>query len=685
MLSIKRNLIYMPASLKQISGSLVFVLIIFLVGCSRDNSLSIPEEYVASEKLDCDVEIPFTQLITNVEITNIQDVLDFNFGEFEYESKVDFFKGSVQLSPTLIDINYFNDPDNHLLTEGIHSLNSVAAKVNGTFLDSPTSNFRLNLVEPLSELKVEVSGTFSFFVSRQVGEACEHQFEVDTLGNKTTTKLTETKSVNYVYTFSIERSNLDDLSANILELDETERAVSDEFGRSVSLGKLVDASGAKLGLAVGVYHDDAIADDSGAVYIYEQVAKGQWQEMTSIKASNAEAGDLFGYSVSMSDSFLAVSAPGEDSSYEGVFSWVDQEGNVDENNDPIGDGENDNQFVEVSNLAESSGAVYLFKLDENEPNGWKQVAYIKPPSNSLSVDGYNDGFGTKVMVRGEVLLISAPKEDSLNGGGNDISRPNSGAVFVYQYDSGKDKWEFSTTLKASDAGAGDAFGSAITMHDSIIAVGAPGESSSRTSPVSGEANINDLPFDDSSEKSGAVYLFKSSGSAWELSSYLKVSNNDEGDAFGSSLTMNALRIFVGASREDSNGTYLNRNKTNNGVSNSGAVYGFYKASVDNWVEYVYIKADTPKKGAQFGSQISLNNDNLIVGSPLYPNLDSLGRVYWYKSIGNTIHDVHIISEDSGQPDSRLGNAISMLDGVLAVGANGFTNIAQHSGKVAIWQ
>jgi len=675
----------MPAFLKQFSGSLVFLIVIFLVGCSRDNPLSIPEEYVASEKPVCDVEIPFTQLITNVALTNVQDVLNFNFGIFEYDSKVDFFKGSVQLTPTLINVNYFNDPNNHLLTEGVHSLKNVSVKVNGSSLGSSNPNFTLNLVEQLPELKVEVGGEFSVFVSQQVGDTCVQQFEVDTQGEKTTTELTEVKSVNYIYTFSIELSDLDDLSESILELDEAERAVTDEFGRSVSLGQFEDASGAKLGLAVGVYHDDAIANDSGAVYIYEQAAKGQWQELTSIKASNAEAGDLFGYSVSMSDSFLAVSAPGEDSSYEGVFSWVDNEGDVDENNNPVGDGENDNQFVEVSNLAESSGAVYLFKPDANEPNGWKQVAYIKPPSNVLRVDGYNDGFGSKVVLRDGLLLISAPKEDSFNGGANDTNRPNSGAVFVYRYDAGKDEWEFAEILKAGVVGTGDAFGSAIAMYDGVIAVGAPGESSARTSPVGGEGNIVNLPFDDSSAKSGAVYLFKPAGSSWELSSYLKASNNDEGDVFGSSVAMNASRIFVGANREDGNGTYLNRNKSDNSVSNAGAVYGFYNAGVDNWVEYVYIKADTPKEGAQFGSQISLNNDNLIVGSPLYPNLDSLGRVYWYKSIENSIYDVHIISENSGQPDSRLGNAISMLDGVLAVGANGFTNTVQHSGKVVIWQ
>ena len=81
----------------------------------------------------------------------------------------------------------------------------------------------------------------------------------------------------------------------------------DYFGWSVAIsGKTI---------VVGAENDDETNDDSGAAYIYEKPQSG-WtdtaQENAKLKASDADGGDSFGYSVAMSGDTVVVGAIGDD-------------------------------------------------------------------------------------------------------------------------------------------------------------------------------------------------------------------------------------------------------------------------------------------------------------------------------------------------------------------------------------
>jgi len=703
----------MPASFKTFFCTFVFIILIILSGCSRDNPLSVPDEFIAPDTANCEVNLKLPELLTNVEITNTN--IDYNYeniegSEFdpnENEDTIAYLITSVDVITTLADENTFNldlDAHNEALQKAydeapdalkdtlelptVEKLNSFSLKLNDVKNNTDT---RIALTNQNTEITLEVEATFSLYKSLPFGDKCVQQFVLESNGEKTDEKITENKDFKYVYKYKIERNEFDQMTSTHVELSSAQSNAEDEFGRAVSLNEFMTIEQVPmLRLAVGVYHDDVIANNSGAVYIYERMqnSTSDFNEPVLIKAGVPDAGDMFGYSVSLSESFLAVSAPGEDSALSGVFPWLDTNG----------DGENDNKHAEVSNLAESSGAVYIFQPDN--ANGWKQVAYIKPPINLLGVDGYDNAFGSNVLLQGNLLLISAPKDDSAtNELKNDVSRPNSGAVYIYEYSSGDESWNFSHVLKANDPGVDDAFGSALAMHDGVIAVGAPGESSSLSTIVGGDAGINALNLDDDSKNSGAVYIFNPLGDNWRLSTLIKASNNDAGDAFGTSISMDSSWLFVGANQEDSNGTFLNRNKDDNSVLGSGAVYGFNKLTEEQWMEFAYIKADVPQEGAQFGQKLVFNNNNLIVGSPLYNSGDSLGRVYSYKFIDNELEVApsilftdtqQDITAENSQSDARFGSEIAIHGHSLAVGAKGFTNretgnSKEHSGKVYIYQ
>ena len=62
---------------------------------------------------------------------------------------------------------------------------------------------------------------------------------------------------------------------------------------------------------------DNSASRSGAVYVFTQ-NNGVWSQQAYIKASNAEGGDAFGFSISLFGDTLAMGAPDENSAATGV-------------------------------------------------------------------------------------------------------------------------------------------------------------------------------------------------------------------------------------------------------------------------------------------------------------------------------------------------------------------------------
>ena len=85
-------------------------------------------------------------------------------------------------------------------------------------------------------------------------------------------------------------------------------------------------------------------------------------------------------------------------------------------------------------------------------------------------------------------------------------------------------------IKASNTGTDDAFGSPVTLSadGNTLAVGAFEDSSA--------IGINGDQADNSSQLSGAVYVFTRTGSVWEQQAYIKASNTNDFDRFGRSVS-----------------------------------------------------------------------------------------------------------------------------------------------------
>jgi hypothetical protein len=309
----------------------------------------------------------------------------------------------------------------------------------------------------------------------------------------------------------------------------------DRFGWQVA------ASGDTI--AVGAWGEDSAAtgingnqgDNSaltaGAAYIFRNNGTS-WSQEAYIKASNAEAGDNFGWSLGLAGDNLVVGAYGEDSDTNATL-----------------------------NPLSGAGAAYAYRRNGNV---WTQVNWLKAPTKDAG-----DNFGWAVDVSEDRLVVGAPNEASsatgVDGNQDDDSAGGSGAVYVFTWSGSF--WGFQSYLKASNTGGGDFLGVTVAVRGTTIVAGAMFEASSATG-VNGNAESEAAP------GSGAAYVFRSTGATWNQIGYVKASNTGSDDLFGWSVAASEDTVVIGSRDEDSAATGLDGDGASEAAGEAGAVYVF---------------------------------------------------------------------------------------------------------------
>jgi len=283
---------------------------------------------------------------------------------------------------------------------------------------------------------------------------------------------------------------------------------------------------------------------TGAAYIFTRTGT-TWLQQAYLKASNTQSLDNFGWAISLNDdgSTLAVGTAEEDSAAVGIG----------------GD--------ETNNTSNASGAVYVFSRSGDV---WSQQAYVKA-SNA----GANDRFGSQLSFSsdGNTLAVGVPNEDSttmgINGNEFDNFASDSGAVYVFTR--AGTAWSQQAYVKSSNTEAGDAFGWSVSLNaaGNILAVSARYEQSSSLG-VNGDETNN------TTNGSGAVYVFQRTNLVWSQLSYVKAPSTDANDNFGTSVSLSsdANTLAVGSSGEDSAATDIGGSQSDNTATDSGATFLF---------------------------------------------------------------------------------------------------------------
>lgn len=382
---------------------------------------------------------------------------------------------------------------------------------------------------------------------------------------------------------------------------ETVKLLADDGAPDDLFGSSMDISGDYL--IVGAAHEH-LGPDNGAAYIYERDGAGVWIQEPTLMASDGDASVLgnnaFGLSVAISGDYAIIGARNDGNPGSRGSAYVferDAQGVWQEQPKLVGDSgvgaANFGYAVSLSgdtaivgahfdnSRGTNAGAAYFFERDAVA--GWEQALKVTAPDAANE-----DNFGWTVAVRGDYAMVGSP--------GDFDTFTNQGSVHVFERVAGL--WDYSQKLVASDPSGNSNFGNAVDIdgdraivgswHDDDDgsdsgsayvferdATGTWNEVAKLTASdantfdnfgvsvaISGNVAVVGAAFDGINR--GGAYVFERDVSgAWNEEQKLTASDADNGDQFGSSVTVEGGRVFVGARGDEDDNGFL-----------AGSVYAF---------------------------------------------------------------------------------------------------------------
>ncbi|MCE7997171.1 MAG: T9SS type A sorting domain-containing protein [Roseivirga sp.] len=390
--------------------------------------------------------------------------------------------------------------------------------------------------------------------------------------------------------------------------DEITKITSSQRDEGQSFGSKVAIDGEYA--IVGVYKEDSgNMEDAGAAYIYKRDADGNWSEFQRLVASDAEAGDQFGFSVAISGDFAMVGAnlnfisPHLGVVYvfqrdtgTGIWSEVQQiTGSI----DPARLGRfgfslsMNGDFAIVgsadgSGISGELGTAYIFGKQPDDT--WMEVQRVDNPNGTNS----RDRFGHTVAMGEGYAAVGAIFDDEDENEGATIN--NAGAAYIFKENTDK-TWSFHQKVVASDRGNSDNFGIGMDMDGDVLMVGSHREQL--------DANGGDFKF-----AAGAVYVFNQNNDTWTEEVKLVSSDRNTTGFFGWSVSVDGDKAIIG-----SYGNQLDENAENLANTSPGAAFLFRKEA-SGWTEVKKMVAPSRRnERAEFGFSVAITGDHVIVGAP----------------------------------------------------------------------
>ena len=319
----------------------------------------------------------------------------------------------------------------------------------------------------------------------------------------------------------------------------------------------------------------------GSAYVYRHDGIAWFQE-AKLAASTPAAGDLFGYSASVSGDVVVIGAYGYDCAAGGAC-----------------------------------GAGYVYRF-----NG---VTWELEQQLAASDAAAQDFFGIAVSVDEDVAVIGAYAGDC--GAGVDC-----GAAYVYRFNGAG--WDEESKLTAADADRRDFFGGSVSVHGSVAAVGAYGDkcpdeticgaayvyrfdgavwneeaklegSDGFGYPVVVRDNAIAVgaPWHDCAggEDCGEAYVFTHDDGLWSAQSRLAASEQAAQEYFGRSVAVGNEFTVVGASGRGCP------------AGEACGVAYLYHFNGNGWAQDAVLSASEAAENAEFGMSAAVGDDTILVG------------------------------------------------------------------------
>lgn len=362
-------------------------------------------------------------------------------------------------------------------------------------------------------------------------------------------------------------------------------------------------------LAIGAPNQDTDFQNGGSVFLFQK-SGDQWQHRQTIDAPAGGENDQFGYSIAITNEFLAIGSFGADNGAQNsgqlnVYrlsgsQWTHSQSLTSPqalDNGRFGYATAlDQQTLAVAELrgvdgASQGGRVTLYELEDSQ---WKAI-------KTILTHGASDRFATNLALSGSQLAIGAFDYD----GECKIPTSDPGEVIIYQRDNGD--WSEQATLRADNGDGGDRFGFSVALSQDLLAVGAICEDSKRFAPQKNDAT-----------QAGSVYLFQRSGNQWTQLKQLKASDTQAHDLFGFRVQLAGETLIATAPLEDTK------------ARDAGAAYVF--KSANDWTEIKQLRAADGQRGDSFGIGLGYDGASLVISANQdgERNGDRRGKAYGYK-------------------------------------------------------
>lgn len=407
------------------------------------------------------------------------------------------------------------------------------------------------------------------------------------------------------------------------KLNATDGIVWKQFGYSVSVSGDVAVIGAPYTAVLDAPYDDF----KGAAYIFTRSDGFLWQQQQKLTAFDGAAGDLFGYSVSVSNDTVVIGAYGDDarkgSAY--VFTRINGVWNL-QKKLIADDGADDDLFgysvsISDSNIAIGArrngdmgrGAAYVFRRIDGI---WSQQQKLTTNDGLTDVPLDWFEFGCSLSISGDTIAIGATG-DSDNG-------RRSGAVYIFTYTDGI--WSQEQKLTADDGVSDDHFGYSVSVFGDTVLIGAAGY------------NVWGSPvylFE------GAAYVFTYTDGVWSQQQKLIADDGAAEDHFGYSVSLSRDTAIIGSLNND---------------DRKGAAYVF-ACTGGVWSQEQKLTVDDGAGGIWFGRSVSLSGDTAIIGADIHDGWK--GSAYVFSSDGSNAPPVADAGSD--QTILKIGSTVQ-LDG-----------------------
>ena len=273
--------------------------------------------------------------------------------------------------------------------------------------------------------------------------------------------------------------------------------------------------------------------------------------------------------------------------------------------------------------AEGAGAVYAFRADGS--GGWEQAARLEAPEGA-------EGFGSALVLTGDLAIVAAPGADGGRGAVFSYSRAPDGAFSP------------AGAVRPPDGVAASGFGTALAVGGGTLLVGS-------------------LPYEPAPS---AVLAYTSDGSGgWTASGTLEAPSLPERSGFGAALAVRDGFALVGAPRLRESG---------------GAVFAFARGP-EGWALEARLGPLLPEPNAQFGSSIGFDGDEMLIGAP--GSSFGAGVTYAYRRDAEGRWSAASVLARSALGDgSNFASRVAVSGGHLVIGATG---VDSRAGAAVVYE